>query len=95
MVSEKPPVPLLHFYYINDIINNEGLNNDNEKFIETEILLNIAFLEAECEIFSISKESIIISAKEILKDKDKIITKSLNEKFDNKKTNYLTLIRKK
>lgn len=94
-LAENETLSITNLININEIVNTEGINKENKQLIETELLLNISFLEAECEIFDISKESIICSVRNILKDKDKLIVRSINEKFNNKKTNYLTLKRKK
>ena len=44
---------------INNIILSEGKNQENEIFLESEMLINTSFLSAEMEIFSIKKETII------------------------------------
>ena len=83
---------------INNIILSEGINEENKNFIETEILINAALLEAKMDLFSISKETIIeILKNKIVKDNEYIIN-SLNNKINNnikERTSYLTLIRKK
>lgn len=94
-LAENEMLSITNLINLNEIVKTEGINKENKQLIETELLLNISFLEAECEIFTISKESIIYSVRNILKDKDIVIVKSINEKFNNKKTNYLTLKRKK
>lgn len=83
---------------INNIILSEGINEENKNFIETEILINAALLEAKMDLFSISKETIIeILKNKIVKDNEYMIN-SLNNKINNnikERTSYLTLIRKK
>lgn len=83
---------------INNIILSEGINKENETFLETEIIINAALLEAKLEIFSINKDTIIeILKNKIVKD-DKYIINSLNNIINNnkkEKTSYLTLLRKK
>ena len=75
---------------INNIILSEGKNEENDIFLESEMIINTSFLAAEMEIFSIKKETIIeilnnkIERKNntIIKDVTKLLSNSLqnNEK---------------
>ena len=83
---------------INNIILSEGKNEENDIFLESEMIINTSFLAAEMEIFSIKKETIIEILNNKIERKNntiiKDVTKLLNNSLQNNEK-YLTLIRKK
>ena len=83
---------------INNIILSEGKNEENDIFLESEMIINTSFLAAEMEIFSIKKETIIEILNNKIERKNNTIIKDVTKLLNNSLQNtekYLTLIRKK